>query len=267
MPNTLSRVSAPHLSGRSRNRHRAGTRNRCPSTAQYIPLPIHCQYGGMPLIPVIRANLGGPRLHGNDDGRRRCTSEAAGAPTSSFPQRREGGDGFPSPREREGGDGDDGHPHRHSRDSGRAGMGSRLHGDGSRTRRSSFPRTAGPGGWVPRLHGNAGDGGHPSPFPRGGNPRRHSRDEAGGGPIHGGGIRGGGPGDGFPSPRERRGHPHRHSRDPAGIHGGEGPGMGSRLHGNDGGQPRWAEAAATTVIQRVSTGTTVGSTRELRWAV
>ena len=45
------------------------------------------------------------------------------APTSSFPRRREGDDGFPSPRERRT------HPHRHSRDGARAGMGSRLHGN------------------------------------------------------------------------------------------------------------------------------------------
>ena len=240
---------------------------------------------------------------------------------------------------------DDGHPHRHSRDSGGAGMGSRLHGNDGRTHipattAAAHPQSSagihgphivipakagihGPHIVIPAkagIHGGEGPGdGSPSPrgrrwastssFPRqreGGDgfpsPRERRwaptivipRDS-------------GGPGDGFPSPRERRAHPHRHcprrestapyrhSREggnpwphivipaTAGIHGGEGPGgMGSRLHGNDGGHPQssfpataggrgWVPACAgTTVIQRsVSTGTTVGAARthNRRWAV
>ena len=211
MPNTLSRVSAPHLSDRSRNRHRAGTRNRCPSTAQYIPLPIHCQYGGMPLIPVIRANLGGPRLHGNDDGRRRCTREAAGAPTSHSPTAR-GRRWVPvSTGTTMGGGPTSSFPQQ------RAGMGSRLHGndDGRRA-----PTIVG-------IHGPT------SSFPR----RRESM---------AGGRRGR-----SPSPRERRAHPHRHSREGGNPWRGAGPGMGSRLHGNDDGRRRrthnrrWAAGAPT----------------------
>ena len=197
MPNTLSRVSAPHLSVRSRNRHRAGTRNRCPSTAQYIPLPIHCQYGGMPLIPVIRANLGAPVCTGTTGGggapvRRRAH------PQSSFPQRRGGRRWVPVSTGTTGAPGR--HPHRHSR------------GGGNPRRRA--------GGWVPDGGGSSprpGDG-FPSPRERrmgGGNPHRHSRDGASG--------------DGFPSPRERRTHPGRRRESMAG-----GRGMGSRLHGNDG---------------------------------
>ena len=166
-----------------------------------------------------------------------------GAPTSSFPRRREstaGGacDGFPSPRERRrthmvipatagihGGGRHDGfpsprerrkHPHRHSRDGGnpRRGepaMGSRLHGNDGSTGTSSFPRrresTAwGRLGWVPVYTGT-------TVFPR-------RRDPAGGhgmgSRLHGNdgsphiviaataGIHGVGACDGFPSPRERR---------------------------------------------------------------
>ena len=185
-------------------------------------------------------------------------------PISSFPRQREGGDGFPPARERRGapispspqrrestathivipakagihgGEGpggmgprlhgdDDGHPHRHSRDSGRAAMGSRLRGND---------------GAHPYRHPH--NGGNPRPpissFPR----RRES-------------TAGRGRGDGSPSPRgrrwaptfpRRRAHPqsaagiHGHHiviPAKAGIHGGEGPGgMGPRLHGDDDGHP------------------------------
>ena len=227
MPNTLSRVSAPLLSDRSRNRHRAGTRNRCPSTAQYIPLPIHCQYGGMPLIPVIPANLGGPRLHGND-GRRRRTREAAGAPTIVIPATARGRRWVPVST------GTTDAPGIVIPATGaRAAMGSRLHGNDGRTH-IVIPATAG------------GPDGFPSPRERrwaAGPPIPATAGIHGGGPagmgsrLHGNdggthivipataGIHGGGAGDGFPSPRERRWAPTSSFPRQAGIHGG-GPGDG-----------------------------------------
>ena len=166
----------------------------------------------------------GSRLHGND-GRRRAY------PQSSFPRRREStggaGDGFPSARERRAAAGAPTIVIRATagiRGGGPA-MGSRLHGNDGRRRRSHNRHS---------VSGVTRDGGNPRV----------------------------GAGDGFPSARERRaaaGAPTIVIPATAGIHGG-GPAMGSRLHGNDaaaaephrhssewsyasdGGNPRWGPA-------------------------
>ena len=174
----------------------------------------------MASIPSGEPPTLGSRLHGND-GRRRRTPQSSfpqqresTAATSSFPRRREstaGGrrwvpvstgttDGGGAPHNRHShNSGNPRQPHRHSRDGGGHGggpaMGSRLHGNDGRRRRtpqSSFPQrestaatsvipaTAGIHGGGPamgsRLHGNDGrrraaqphnrhsrDGGNPSP--------------------------------------------------------------------------------------------------------
>ena len=148
---------------------------------------LHCQYDGVPLIPVIPANWGGPRLHGND-GRRRRTQAATGAPTILIPatargrrmgSRLHGNDGrtreaagihgthivIPAEAGIHGG--------------GPAAMGPRLHGNDGRTH-SRHPRDGARAAMGSRLHGN--DDGHPQSL----SPRRREG------------------GDGFPSPRERR---------------------------------------------------------------
>ena len=148
-------------------------------------------------------------------------------------------------------------------------MGSRLHGNDGRRQRTQIviPATAGIHGGAPamgsRLHGNDGRRRRTpqSSFPR--------RAEIHGPtivfPANGGNPRRGAGGDGFPSPRERRaghgrtpqssfprrrestaggrrwvpvstgttGRRRRTPQSSARIHG-EGPAMGSRLHGNDG---------------------------------
>ena len=237
---------------------------------------LHCQYRRIPLIPVIPANWGGPRLHGNDGRRRRRRRTHNRHPhdgaTAAMGSRLHGNDGrthivipatargpadgSPSPRERRRWAAA-GAPHnRHSRDSGRAAMGSRLHGNDGRTAarrtgQSSFPRGRDGGDGSPsarqrRTHpGGGGNLTAPiSSFPR-------SRGIHGGGPGRVGprldGDVDGHPqsssprrrdgGDGFPSPRERLPlpgggvnprRPYRHSRDGARAS------MGPRLHGNDG---------------------------------
>ena len=167
-----------------------------------------------------------------NDGRRRAI------PQSSFPRRREstagGGDGFPSPRELRAAaahpqtTGGGGRSHnRHSRDGGNPprgpAMGSRIHGNDGRRRRTHkrqwaagdptivIPATAGihRGGrrWVPVSTGNGR--------------RRAPTNNIGGGRSH--------------KRREAAGDPTIVIPATAGIHG-EGRRWGSRLHGNDGGR-------------------------------
>ena len=131
-----------------------------------------------------------------------------GAPTSSFPRRREstaGGarDGFPSTGTTVGGGGTPhgraaARPHRHSRDGGNPRRGEPAMGS--------------------RLHGNDGVIGD------GGNPRRGG--EAMGSRLHGN--------DGGRRRTVGRRRAHIVIPATAGIHGGGRQAMGSRLHGNDG---------------------------------
>ena len=188
-----------------------------------------------------------------------------GAPTSSFPRRRESTAGEPAMGSRlHGNDGGRRRtPHGRRRRAhivipatagihgvGETGMGSRLHGNDGGTH-IVIPATAGIHGgeslrWVPVSTGRR---------------RAHIVIPAKAG-IHGGeslrwvpvSTRAGGGAptssfprrrestawgacDGFPSTRERRKHPHRHCRDGGNPRRGE-PAMGSRLHGNDGGRRR-----------------------------
>ena len=211
--------------------------------------------------PSYPSKFGGPPSARE---RREAAAHPSGGgrtPQSSSPRRREGGDWVPAPAYARAGSARERrtHPHRHSRDGGRAAMGSRLRGnDGRHPHRHS--RDGGRAAMGSRLRGN--DGGHPHRHSReGGNPRRR------------------GPGDGSPSPRGRRwastsSFPRRRESTAAG---GAGGGMGPRLHGDDGGHPhrhsrdttggrRWVPACAgTTVIQRsVSTGTGFPPARERR---
>ncbi len=189
----------------------------------------------------------GSRLHGNDGHTHIVIPTTAGIHGHPYRHSREGGnpwrggaggDGSPSPRGRRwaptiviprdsGGPGDGSPSPRErrwastssSRDSGRAAMGPRLHGNDGRTHipattAAAHPQSSagihgphivipakagihggGPGGMGPRLHGN--DGRTREAAGIHGHPYRHSRE--GGNPW-----RGGAGGDGSPSPRGRR---------------------------------------------------------------
>ena len=133
---------------------------------------------GNPRQPHRHSRDGGNPRRGAGDGfpSPRERRAAAAHPTIVIPAtagnpRRGAGDGFPSPRERRAGCGA---PHnRHSHNSGNprrggAAMGSRLHGNDGRRRRtpqSSFPRrresTAGGRRWVPVSTGTTDGGGAP----------------------------------------------------------------------------------------------------------
>ena len=190
-------------------------------------------------FPRQGESMAGGRADGSPSPRERRTHPGGGGnprpPISSFPRRRESmagrGRGM-GPRLH--GD-DDGHPHRHSRDSGRAGMGSRLHGNDGGHPQSSFPATAGGRGMGSRLHGN-----------RRAHPYRHSRE--GGNPW-----RGGAGGDGSPSPRGRRWA--STSSFPRRRGGGDGfpPARERRLYnGPSPRERRWAQRAPTIVGGRSS---------------